>query len=131
MGSFNDWKPAAENLLVANPDAEGEYQLDINLTAGDEIKVAYVVADVPTEWFPEEGNYIVDANHSGATTMYFRPEYKEEWAAFGGYFYIVPTGTEGIEEILSEGKAVKVIREGNLIILKGDKAYNAMGQIVK
>ena len=131
MGSFNDWKPAAENLLVANPDAEGEYQLDINLTAGDEIKVAYVVADAVTTWFPEEGNYIVDANHSGPTTMYFRPNYKDEWAAFGGYFYIVPTGSEGIEEILSEGKAVKVIREGNLIILKGDKAYNAMGQIVK
>ena len=131
MGSFNDWAIAAENLFVANPDAEGEYQLDINLTAGDEIKVAYVEADAATTWFPKEGNYIVDANHSGATTMYFRPDYKEEWAAFGGYFYIVPTGTEGIEEILSEGKAVKVIREGNLIILKGDKAYNAMGQIVK
>ncbi len=42
-----------------------------------------------------------------------------------------PEKGEGIEEILSEGKAVKVIREGNLIILKGDKAYNAMGQIVK
>lgn len=131
VGSFSDWKAAAENLFVANPDAEGEYQLDINLTAGDEIKVAYVEADATTTWFPKEGNYIVDANHSGATTMYFRPDYKEEWAAFGGYFFIVPTGTEGIEEILSEGKAVKVIREGNLIILKGDKAYNAMGQIVK
>lgn len=131
VGSFSDWKAAAENLFVANPDAEGEYQLNINLTAGDEIKVAYVEADAATTWFPKEGNYIVDANHSGATTMYFRPDYKEEWAAFGGYFYIVPTGTEGIEEILSEGKAVKVIREGNLIILKGDKAYNAMGQIVK
>ena len=42
-----------------------------------------------------------------------------------------PEKGQGIEEILSEGKSVKVIREGNLIILKGDKAYNAMGQIVK
>ena len=40
-------------------------------------------------------------------------------------------GAEGIEETLAEGKAVKIVREGNLIILKGDKAYNAMGQIVK
>ena len=38
---------------------------------------------------------------------------------------------QGIEETLAEGKAVKIVREGNLIILKGDKAYNAMGQIVK
>ena len=76
-------------------------------------------------------NYVVDKNHSGPTTLYFRPEYNDAWSAFGGYFYIVPTSTEGIEEILSEGKAVKIVREGNLIILKGDKAYNAMGQIVK
>ena len=131
MGSFNDWAIAAENLLVANPDAEGEYQLDINLTAGDEIKVAYVEADVATTWFPKEGNYIVDANHSGATTMYFRPNYNEEWVAFGGYFYIVPTGTEGIEEILSEGKAVKVLHEGKLLIMKGNHSYTPMGQIVK
>ena len=132
MGSFNDWKAVAENLFQSNLEAEGEeYVLSINLTAGDEIKVAYVEADAATTWFPKEDNYTVDANHSGATTMYFRPNYNEEWAAFGGYFYIVPTSTTGIEEILSEGKAVKIVREGNLIILKGDKAYNAMGQIVK
>lgn len=40
-------------------------------------------------------------------------------------------GAEGIEETLAEGKAVKVIREGNILIMKGDKVYNAMGQIVK
>ncbi len=40
-------------------------------------------------------------------------------------------GAEGIEEILLEGKTVKVIREGNILIMKGDKVYNAMGQIVK
>lgn len=132
MGSFNDWKAVAENLFQSNLEAEGEeYVLSINLTAGDEIKVAYVEADAATTWFPKEGNYTVDANHSGPTTMYFRPVYNEEWSAFGGYFYIVPTSTTGIEEILSEGKAVKIVREGNLIILKGDKAYNAMGQIVK
>ena len=131
MGSFNDWAIAAENLLVANPNAEGEYQLDINLTEGDEIKVAYVEADAATTWFPKEGNYIVDANHSGPTTMYFRPNYNEEWAAFGGYFYIVPTGTEGIEEVLSEGKAVKVLHEGKLLIMKGSHSYTPMGQIVK
>ena len=131
MGSFNDWKIVAENLFQNNIDAEGEYVLDINLTEGDEIKVAYVEADEATAWFPKGENYIVDKNHSGATIMYFRPEYNEEWSAFGGYFYIVPTSTEGIEETLSEGKAVKVLREGNILILKGDKTYTVMGQIVK
>ena len=132
MGSFNEWAIAADNLLQSNLEAEGEeYVLSINLNAGDEIKVAYVENDAAVAWYPKDDNYVVDKNHSGPTTLYFRPEYNDAWSAFGGYFYIVPTSTEGIEEILSEGKAVKIVREGNLIILKGDKAYNAMGQIVK
>ena len=40
-------------------------------------------------------------------------------------------GSQGIEETLSEGKAVKVIREGQLLIMKGDHTYTPMGQIVK
>jgi hypothetical protein len=37
----------------------------------------------------------------------------------------------GIEETLAEGKAVKVLRNGQVVILKGDKAFNTMGQIVR
>lgn len=38
---------------------------------------------------------------------------------------------QGIEETLAEGKAVKVLRNGQVVILKGDKAFNTMGQIVR
>ena len=41
-----------------------------------------------------------------------------------------PTGT-GIEETIAEGKTVKVVRDGMVIIMKGDKTFNMMGQIVK
>lgn len=41
------------------------------------------------------------------------------------------SGEQGIEEILSEGKTVKVVREGKLVILKGDHEFTPMGQIVK
>ena len=37
----------------------------------------------------------------------------------------------GIEETLEEGKAVKVLRNGQVVILKGDKAFNVVGQIVR
>ena len=40
-------------------------------------------------------------------------------------------GAQGIEETLSEGKAVKVLHEGQLLIMKGDHTYTPMGQIVK
>lgn len=38
---------------------------------------------------------------------------------------------EGIEEILATGKAVKAVRDGQVVVLKGDKAFNMNGQIVK
>lgn len=41
-----------------------------------------------------------------------------------------PSG-EGIEEILATGKAVKAVRDGQVVVLKGDKAFNMNGQIVK
>ena len=41
-----------------------------------------------------------------------------------------PTIT-GIEETIAEGKAVKVVRDGMVIIMKGDKNFNMMGQRVK
>ena len=44
---------------------------------------------------------------------------------------VLAGGAQGIEETLSEGKAVKVLREGNVLIMKGDKTFNVMGQIVK
>lgn len=43
----------------------------------------------------------------------------------------VESPVEGIEETLAEGKAVKVVRDNQIIILKGDKAFNAVGNRVK
>ena len=122
---------SAEKLFAANPDTEGEYQLSIDLAVDDEIKVVYVAEDEITTWYPKEGNYIVDDHHNGPTTMYFRPEYYSDWSAFGGYFYLVPTSTVGFENTAAEAKAVKVLKNGILVIEKNNKTYNVMGQMVK
>lgn len=122
---------SAEKLFAANPDTEGEYQLSIDLAVDDEIKVVYVAEDVITTWYPKEGNYIVDDHHNGPTTMYFRPEYNSDWSAFGGYFYLVPTSTVGFENTAVDAKAVKVLKNGILVIEKNNKTYNVLGQMVK
>ena len=131
VGSMNDWTPAAEYFFEQNPDNEAEYELDINLDVNDEIKVVYVENDAIVTWYPKEGNYIVDDNHDGATTMYFRPEYNSDWSAFGGYFYIVPTSTVGFDNVDADAKAIKQVINGKLFILRGDKTYTVDGQIVR
>lgn len=40
-------------------------------------------------------------------------------------------GAQGIEETLAEGKAVKLVRDGQVLIMKGDNTFNMMGQRVK
>ena len=44
---------------------------------------------------------------------------------------VLAGGTTGIEETLAEGKAVKVVRDGMVIIMKGDKSFNAFGQRIR
>ena len=40
-------------------------------------------------------------------------------------------GAQGFEHIAAEGKTVKVIHNGQLLILRGDKTFNAQGAIVQ
>ena len=123
---------SAAKLFAVNPDNDKEYQLNITLANEDSLKVVYVADDVITTWFPAEGdNYGVDANHAGATTIYFRPDYQggEDW--FAGCLYVVPTSTVDIE-ITNDGvKAIKVLRNGQILIIKGEKTYNALGILVE
>ena len=90
----NGWDVAAlsANLLfVENTATSGEYMLTTTLAENDEIKVVRVENDAIAEWFPggDAANYVVDAAHAGeAKTIYFKPSYQSDWAAFGGYFFI-------------------------------------------
>lgn len=91
VGSFNSWTPAAEYHLVGNPDNNAEFMVNVTLAENDELKVVNVLNDAITAWFPAEGgNYVVDANHAGEKTIYFRPDNQggEDW--FGACIYIAP-----------------------------------------
>lgn len=132
VGSVKGWEAKAENIFTLNAEAgEGieEYVIETTLEVGEGLKV---LSSTGT-WYPEGmGNeYVVDQNHAGTTTIYFRPAGNAEWEAFGGYMYVVPTGTTGIDAIDANAPAVKVLRNGQIFIIKGDKTYNVMGAIVR
>ena len=132
IGTFNDWTPSAQYAFVLNPEAAPavEYKVSVDLQEGDKLKGLAVIMG---QWiyYPEGDDIVVPAEYAGNCTIYFRPEYNPDWAAFGGHIYIVKQSGQGIDEILSEGKAVKVLREGQVLIMKGNRTYTPMGQIVK
>ena len=132
VGSMNEWTPAAENLFALNPDNEFEYQLAINLDVNTAIKVVYVENDAIVTWYPTEGeDYVIDDHHNGATTVYFRPDGQGGEGWHYGMIYVVPTSTVDITNIDANAPAVKVMRNGQMFIIKGDKTYNVMGIMVR
>ena len=98
VGTMNNWLAAEGYHFVGNPSNPAEFMLQTTLTAGDELKVANYLNGDFTAWYPSGDNYVVDAAHAGDVTIYFQPDYKADWADFGGYFYIAVPETPIVDE---------------------------------
>lgn len=130
VGTITGWEvvPDAPHTFQTTA-VEGEYILHFTLADGDAIKVVGVENGVET-WYPEGmgTEYTVDAAHAGEKDIYFRPAGNAEWAAFGGFIYIAPNAEEAIIINTEDGiKAVKVIENGQMVIIKAGVRYNVLG----
>ena len=132
VGNHTDWQIDADYKFEANPAQEGEYIYKMFLTPEYIIKVVYSEdgENIKT-WFPEgEGNAYGEhgeITETGARTIYFRPNYDggEDW--FAGCLYVVLDQDQAIEDLNASEKAVKVIRDGQIFIIKGNKTFNVLG----
>ena len=129
-GTITEWAVSEAYKFTANPNNEGEYVLNTTLTEGAGLKVVKAAAGEILTWYPEGmGNeYVVDATHAGEVTIYFRETYNEDWAAFGGYIYITETTPDALDNLDATQKPIKVIRNGQVLIIRGENIYNAQGQ---
>ena len=102
----NGWDEAALNASLKfelNKENNKEYMLTTTLVENQNLKVVKVEGNKIVKWYPEgEGNhYVVDAYHAGdSKTIYFQETSKEDWSAFGGFFYI-PENTVTIFVVLT------------------------------
>ncbi len=129
-GTINDWAIADDQYeFEANEQAEGEFIAHAELVAGAEFKVVSVQGD-KVVWFPgdDPGNYVVDAAHAGVVTIYFRPNYDGGEGWHGGCIFVQKDQTTGIENADAAVKAMKLIENGQLIIIRDGNRYNALGQ---
>lgn len=136
IGGVEGWNVAdlkAEQKFAANEGAEGEYMLSTTLEEGDAIKVVKVENDEITAWFPggESSNFVVTAAYAGEKTVYFRPDQQGGEGWHYGCIYIAPNQGTGISNTAVEGKAVKMIMDGQLLIIRNGKTYNVQGQQLK
>ena len=140
IGGVDKWSAAdlSADLLFAryvdNTEQE-EYKLVVDLTEGDGIKVVKVENDAIVTWYIDGmGNeYVIDTNHAGAgKTVWFRPnkDGNEDWV-LDKSLYVAPNGPTAIDNAEMVEKAVKLIENGQLFIIKNGVKYNVLGAAIR
>ena len=132
MGVADDWTTGI--ALTVNPDNANEYVLlGQEIAEGDAVKVVTLTDGVATAWCgnvdPASAAYTADDMGNivlapGKYNFYFKV--KED------LIYIAKVGpTTGVENTIVSEQPVKIVRNGQVFILKGNKMFNIMGQQVK
>ena len=133
MGVAGDWTTGI--ALTANPDNENEYMLlGQEIAEGDAVKVVTLTDGVATAWC---GN----VDEASAVEYYLSEDYQNIVLAPGTYdfyykvatdnIYIAVSTATGVDNIDVEKKAVKVIRDGQMFIIRDNVVYSVLGQVVK
>ena len=134
-GNFTGSWVDTEKFTVAEGNATAS--LTLNLAAGNyefgvringtwtSNGVAFARASASAVVVAGQGNLTLAADAAGEYT--FTWTYETNTLAIT---FPEKSGT-GIEETIAAGKAAKVLRNGQIFILKGDKIYNVMGATIK
>ncbi len=136
IGGVEGWTIAdlkAEQKFAPNLENPVEFMLDVTLAEGDELKVVNVLNNEITAWFPGDGssNFVVTAAYAGEKTVYFRPDQQGGEGWHEGCIYIAPNEATGIANTAVDAKAVKVINNGQLFIIRNGKTYTVQGLLVR
>ena len=144
VGNFTEWKPKAEYSLVsntANIETNELMILNVELKTTYQFKIAKSADGInidDSDWYPsgmgnaygEHGEITADGKYD----IYFRPNGDGEGEGWHEkYIYVVPSKTTGIDGVSAKTdvKAKKIIENGQIYILRGDKKFNAFGVEVK
>ncbi len=107
LGGKSIWSPDKLNKSMCfslKDSMKGIYALNWTFEEGDEIKIAFISDGKITQWYPEGvgNNYIIDSDHTGKKTIYFRPDGKGGAAWWdnksGNYFLVSETETSSSEK---------------------------------
>lgn len=125
---------AVENLVAEKKFTEtvedGQYSLLVTLAVGDLIKVVEVENNAIKTWYGNTNYEITDA-YAGKKIIYFKPAGDESWEQLDGHIWIGDDPTTALDEVEGGVKAVKRVVNGQLVIEREGKFYNALGAEVK
>lgn len=123
-------------LKFSDADGQGERTLTTSLTEGDLFKVVEITDDAIVGWYPNgtDNDYPVYANYAGTEKIvYFRQADYDGDGWWYKHIYVPenPVDPTAIDNTEAGNAAVKRLVNGQLVIVKGDKTFNALGAEVK
>ena len=133
MGVKDDWTTGI--ALTANPENENEYVLlGQEIAEGDAVKVVTLTDGAQTAWCgnvdeASDAEYTIEEEYGnivlvpGIYDFYYKVD--------ADMIYIGKTPATGVENTVVEKKATKVIRNGQMYILRNGVLYNAVGQVAE
>ena len=132
MGVGGDWTTGI--AMTVNPNNDKEYMLIGQvISEGDAVKVVTLTNGTATAWCGnvEDGSVAVEYDKDG--NLVLTPgKYDFYYKVDVDKVYIgVSSSSTAVDNVTVEVKAVKVIRNGQLYILRDGVMYNAVGQIAE
>ena len=133
MGVNGDWDNGI--ALTQNPDNETEYMLlGQVISEGDAVKVVTLTNGTATAWCGnvEEGCPVERTADDMGNIVLAPGTYDFYYKTDADVLWIAAVSTpSGVENVTVEGKAVKVMRNGQMCILRDGIYYNMLGQIAE
>ena len=136
FGGVSQWTVAdlnASKKFYENPNNADEQMLTYDLAVGDEFKVVYVENEEIKWYSPDPApNYTVNAKHAGeGKTIYFRPNGGGGEGWYYTVIYVPENSATAIDNTVVGEKAVKLMENGQIVIIKNGVRYNVLGTVIK
>ncbi len=134
MGVGGDWTTGI--YLTRNVTALEEEYVLLNqpIAEGDSVKVVTLTDGIPTAWCGDvdEASTVSYTNDEVYGNIVLIPGiYDFYYKVASNMIYIATSITTAVDNVTVEVKAVKVIRNGQLYILRDGVMYNALGQMAE
>ena len=133
MGVGGDWANGID--MTANPDNADEYMLlGQTISEGDSVKVVRLEDGVAKHWcgnVKDGCKELVLENTVNDNIVLAPGVYDFYYDVVADQIWIATSVHSAIDNVVVENKAVKVIRNGQMYILRDGVMYNALGQMAE
>ena len=130
MGVGGDWTTGI--ALTPNPDNANEYMLlNQAIAEGDAVKVVTLTAGSATAWCGNVEESSVKHTADDMGNIILTPGAYDFYYKVAEDIIYIGTSTTDVDNVTVEKKAVKVVRNGQLFIIRDNVTYNVLGHVAE